>query len=147
MAYNYPLNNPGGVHLIVRDFTHLSQPPNIILFCVLWFHVQPQATVQWDRPVTIRIHNYKLQMFLIFQACTIMMHIYEYSWDDIKKSVKMKPFWPFLTGMSAIAQCAVYRGRAALLILSVILWNQAPRHTQSFSGDCKDDRIHQGNDD
>ena len=28
MAYNYPLNNPGGVHLTVFNFTHLSPPPN-----------------------------------------------------------------------------------------------------------------------
>ena len=27
MAYIYPLNNPGGVHLTVFDFTHLSPPP------------------------------------------------------------------------------------------------------------------------
>ena len=25
----YPLNNPGGAHLTVFDFTHLSQPPTI----------------------------------------------------------------------------------------------------------------------
>ena len=29
MAYIYPLNNPGGVHLTVFDFTHLSHPPTI----------------------------------------------------------------------------------------------------------------------
>ena len=29
MAYIYPLNNPGGVHLTVCDFTHLSAPPTI----------------------------------------------------------------------------------------------------------------------
>ena len=28
MAYNYPLNKPGGVHLTVFDFTNLSPPPN-----------------------------------------------------------------------------------------------------------------------
>ena len=28
MAYNYPLNNSGGVHLTVCDFTHLSHTPN-----------------------------------------------------------------------------------------------------------------------
>ena len=27
MAYIYPLNNPGSVHLTVFDFTHLSPPP------------------------------------------------------------------------------------------------------------------------
>ena len=27
MAYIYPLNNPGGVHLTVFDFTHLSHTP------------------------------------------------------------------------------------------------------------------------
>ena len=29
MAYIYPLNNPGGVHLTVFDFTHLSHTPSI----------------------------------------------------------------------------------------------------------------------
>ena len=29
MAYIYPLNNPGGVHLMIFYFTHLSPPPNI----------------------------------------------------------------------------------------------------------------------
>ena len=32
MAYIYPLNNPGGVHLTVFDFTHLSPPP--IVECI-----------------------------------------------------------------------------------------------------------------
>ena len=29
MAYIYPLNNPGGVHLTVCDFTRLSPPPKL----------------------------------------------------------------------------------------------------------------------
>ena len=28
MAYIYPLNNPGGVHLTIFYFTHLAPPPN-----------------------------------------------------------------------------------------------------------------------
>ena len=32
MAYNYPLNNPGGVHETVCDFTHLSPPPTFTVF-------------------------------------------------------------------------------------------------------------------
>ena len=35
MVYIYPLNNPGGVHLTVLDFTHLSPPPNITNITVL----------------------------------------------------------------------------------------------------------------
>ena len=29
MAYIYPLDNPGCVHLTFLYFTHLSQPPNL----------------------------------------------------------------------------------------------------------------------
>ena len=31
MAYIYPLNNPGGVHLTVFYFTHLSHPPTLVV--------------------------------------------------------------------------------------------------------------------
>ena len=38
MAYIYPLNNPGSVHLTVFDFTYLSPPPTLRLdMCRLGF--------------------------------------------------------------------------------------------------------------
>ena len=40
MAYIYPLNNPGGVHLTVFDFTHLSPPPT---YCMVSGETKKQS--------------------------------------------------------------------------------------------------------
>ena len=55
MAYIDPLNNPGGVHLTVFDFTNLSPPP--ITKCVL-LHARVEILFQNRfEYVFIRVQN------------------------------------------------------------------------------------------
>ena len=68
MAYIYPLNNPGGVHLTVFDFTHLAPPPTkgwynqkvftawiprlfLLLHCnCLWWSIKLFLSYSWRSP-------------------------------------------------------------------------------------------------
>ena len=58
MAYNFPLNNPGGVHLAVFDFTYLSHPPtktHIILLPLSQGPLPPTTSgTKWETSVVLK---------------------------------------------------------------------------------------------
>ena len=80
MAYIYPLNNPGGVHLTVFDFTHLSPPPNlseVVLQSKNMSIIPVSAYKGYLNINNLKIWENKQNLDSRYKCCTLTLSMYK----------------------------------------------------------------------